>query len=270
MLVEAISVLDVAQIEFDEGMAKQLEVLYNRRDVVRRRHLVREAVAAQPGEHVLDVGCGPGFYVAELLDEVGVDGSVTGVDVSRAMLDVAANRVEGRDNVAFHEAEATTLPVPDCAFDAAVSVQVLEYVPDVAAAVGEIHRVLRHGGRIVLWDVDWTTVSWHTADNARMRRMLDAWDHHLVHPSLPRTLTPRLHEVGFADVTAHGHAFVTNALDPETYGGSMMGTIAQYAVQQGGVDAADAEAWKAEQKQLAARGEFYFACTQVCFGARKR
>ncbi len=65
----------MAQVEFDEGVAKQLEVLYNRRDLVRRRRLVREAVAAQPGEHVLDVGCGPGFYVTELLDQVGVDGS---------------------------------------------------------------------------------------------------------------------------------------------------------------------------------------------------
>jgi arsenite methyltransferase len=260
----------VARLEFDESMASQLEVLYNRRDVVRRRRLVREAVAAQPGEHVLDVGCGPGFYVKELLDEVGVDGSVTGVDVSRAMLAVAAKRVDGHDNVAFYEAEATTLPGPDGEFDAAISVQVLEYVPDIAGALAQIHRVLRPGGRIVIWDVDWTTVSWHTADHARMRRMLDAWDHHLVHPSLPRTLTPRLHEAGFADVRADGYAFVTNALDAETYGGSLMGTIAHYAVEQGGMDGADAEAWKAEQKQLAARGEFYFACTQVCFAARRR
>jgi ubiquinone/menaquinone biosynthesis C-methylase UbiE len=260
----------VARLEFDESMASQLEVLYNRRDVVRRRHLVREAVAVQPGEHVLDVGCGPGFYVKELLDQVGVGGSVTGVDVSRAMLAVAAKRVDGHDNVAFYEAEATKLPVPDHAFDAAVSVQVLEYVPDVAAALAEIHRVLRPGGRIVIWDVDWATVSWHTADRARMQRMLDAWDHHVAHPSLPRTLTPRLDEAGFADVTADGHAFVTNALDPETYGGSMMRTIYQYAVEHGGIDVADAQAWKAEQKQLAARGEFYCACTQVCFGARRR
>ncbi len=251
-------------------MASQLEVLYNGRDVVRRRRLVGEAVAAQPGEHVLDVGCGPGFYVEELLDQVGPDGSVTGVDVSRAMLAVAAKRVEGHDNVAFHESEATTLPVADGAFDAAVSVQVLEYVPDVAAALAEIHRALRPGGRVVIWDVDWATVSWNTADRARMQRMLDAWDHHLVHPSLPRTLTRQLHDAAFADVTTEGHAFVTAALDPETYGGSMMGTIYQYAIEQGSIDATDAQAWKAEQKQLAARGEFYFACTQVCFGARRR
>ena len=183
-------------------MASHLEVLYNRRDLVRRRRLVREAIAARPGEHVLDVGCGPGFLVTELLDQVGIDGSITGVDASRAMLAVAAKRVDGLDNVAFHEADATTLPVPDRAFDAAVSVQVLEYVPDVAAALAEIHRVLRPGGRIVIWDVDWATVSWHTADHGRMQRMLDAWDQHLVHPSLPWTLTPRLHDAGFADVTA--------------------------------------------------------------------
>jgi arsenite methyltransferase len=260
----------VARLEFDESMANQLEVLYNRRDLVRRRRLVREAVAAQPGERLLDIGCGPGFYIAELIDQVGVDGSITGVDASGAMLAVAAKRVDGHDNVTLHESDATALPVPDGAFDAVVSVQVLEYVPDVSAAVAEIHRVLRPGGRIVIWDVDWATVSWHTADQARMRRMLDAWDRHLAHPSLPRTLTPRLHGAGFEEVTVEGHAFVTNALDPETYGGSLMGTIAQYAVDQGGVDVADADAWKTEQKQLAARGEFYFACTQACFGARRR
>jgi hypothetical protein len=46
--------------------------------------------------------------------------------------------------------------------------------------------------------------------------------------------------------------------------------VARYAVEQGGVDVAEAEAWKAEQEQLAARGEFYFACVQVCFTASKR
>ena len=54
-------------------------------------------------------------------------------------------------------------------FDAALSVQVLEYVDDIAAALGEIHRALRPGGRVVLWDVDWATLSLQTADEARMR-----------------------------------------------------------------------------------------------------
>ena len=81
--------------QFDASMAEQLEVLCLRRDIVRRRRLVQEALAARPGERVLDVGCGSGFYVTELLDQVGREGSVTGVDRAPAMLAVAAKRAEG-------------------------------------------------------------------------------------------------------------------------------------------------------------------------------
>ena len=102
-----------------------------------------------------------------------------------------------------------------------------------------------------------------------MRRLLDAWDRHLTHPALPQTLAPRLREAGFSDVTMAGHTFATTALDPETYGGAFTPLIVQYAVEQGSMDAADAAEWKAEQDQLATRDEFYFACIQLCFGARK-
>ena len=82
-------------------------------------------------------------------------------------------------DVAFYEADATNLPVPDGTFDAALSVQVLEYVPDATAALAEMHRALRPGGRVVIWDVDWATVTWHSEDPERMARVLRAWDEHL-------------------------------------------------------------------------------------------
>jgi arsenite methyltransferase len=259
----------VAQLRFDEDMVDFLEVVNRRRDIVRRRSLVHEALAVQPGERILDVGCGPGFFVAELLDAVGSQGWVTGVDMEPTMLAVAAKRTEGNDNVAFYESQATSLPVPDGVFDAAVSVQVLEYVPDVSAALAEMHRALRPGGRVVIWDIDWATVSWRSADQGRMRRMLDAWDRHLTHPSLPQMLAPLLREAGFVDVTMHGHTFATNALDPETHGGAITPLVVQYAVEQGGMNPAEAADWMAEQKKLAAHDEFYFAFIQFCFGARK-
>ena len=74
------------QIEFDERIAAQLEVVYRTRDIKRRRALAQEALVPQPGDEVLDVGCGPGFYVVDILDIVGANGSVTGVDASAAML----------------------------------------------------------------------------------------------------------------------------------------------------------------------------------------
>jgi arsenite methyltransferase len=256
----------MSQLVFDESIVEQLEVLYRSRDVLRRRNLVYGALDAQIGDHVVDIGCGPGFYSRELLDQVGPDGSVTGVDQSPQMLAVAKRRSQGFENVRFDEGDATALPVETGRFDRALSVQVLEYVPDVAKALAEMHRALRAGGRVVIWDVDWATVSWHSADPDRMARVLKAWDDHLADPSLPRTLAASLRAAGFEDVRMEGHGFATTELSEETYGGAALPVIERYVRQQG---SADVDAWAHEQRALAERGEFYFACMQFCFSGTK-
>jgi arsenite methyltransferase len=258
----------VAQLDFEEGLAKQLDAVYRTRDVVRRRELVRAAVAAQPGERILDLGCGPGYYVAELAELVGPGGHVAGMDQSAAMLAIARSRCEGRDNTSFAEGDATALPFEDGAFDAVLSVQVMEYVQDVAAALAEVRRVLRPGGRVVLWDVDWRTVSWHSEHPDRMEHILSAWDQHLVHPALPRTLAPLLRGAGFEDVRMEGHTFASAEFTEEAYGGSLVGVIEPFVAGLGHAD--DARAWAIEQRALGARGEFYFSVVQLCFSARRR
>jgi arsenite methyltransferase len=255
----------VAQLAFDEATGKQLEALYRIADAVRRRRLVRAALAAAPGERILDLGCGPGFYCAELLEEVGPDGSVIGLDSSPHMLDLAARRCEGLGNVEFHQADATSIPVKEESVDGAICVQVLEYVPDVAAALVELHRALRPGGRVVLWDIDWATVSWHSADPSRMARVLEAWDAHLVHRSLPSTLAPAMRSAGFERVQMEAHSFASADFDPETFATSMIPMVARYVAGRDGVGEGEAQAWAAEQRDLGERGEFFFACTQFCF-----
>jgi ubiquinone/menaquinone biosynthesis C-methylase UbiE len=259
----------MSQLVFDEETGKRLEALYRIGDSRRRRRLVRAALGAAPGERILDVGCGPGFYCAELLDEVGTDGSIVGLDGSPQMLALAARRCAGHPDVEFAEADVTALPVGDAGFDAALCVQVLEYVPDTSAALAELHRVLCPGGRVVIWDVDWATLSWHSADPERMRRVLDAWDEHLVHPSLPRTLAPALRAAGFADVAMQAHSFATASFDPDTYGAANVPLIGSFVAGRNGVTKDEAAAWMEEQRQLGERGEFYFACLQFCFTATR-
>ena len=249
----------MSQLEFNEQMAAELEAVYSRRDIRRRRALVHEALGAAPGDRVVDAGCGPGFYVAETLERVGPEGSVVGVDASGPMLSLAAKRCEGHSNVAFHEGDVTALPVADADFDRALSVQVLEYVEDIPAALAELHRVLRPGGRALIWDVDWATVSWHSDDPARMERFLAAWDEHLSDPILPRRLSADLRAVGFQDVEMQGHAFVTDDVTDESYAGALVPLMADYV----GTD--EAQDWASEQRELQARGESYFACIQFCF-----
>jgi ubiquinone/menaquinone biosynthesis C-methylase UbiE len=249
----------VSQLDFNEEMAAELEAVYSKRDILRRRALVHEALGAAPGDRVLDAGCGPGFYVAETLERVGPGGSVVGVDASPPMLALAAKRSEGHDNVSFHEGDVTALPVADADFDRALSVQVLEYVTDIPAALAELHRVLKPGGRVLLWDVDWATVSWRSDDPARMERVLRGWDEHLSDPVLPRRLSAELRAAGFEDVEMQGHAFVTDDLTDESYAGALVPLMADY------VATDEAQEWAQEQRELQARGRSYFACIQFCF-----
>ena len=249
----------MSQLDFNEEMAAELEAVYSKRDILRRRALVHEALGAAPGDRVLDAGCGPGFYVAETLERVGPGGSVVGVDASPPMLALAAKRSEGHDNVSFHEGDVTALPVADADFDRALSVQVLEYVADISAALAELHRVLKPGGRVLLWDVDWATVSWRSDDPARMERVLRGWDEHLSDPVLPRRLSAELRSAGFEDVEMQGHAFVTDDLTDESYAGALVHLMADYV----GTD--EAQEWAQEQRELQARGRSYFACIQFCF-----
>jgi SAM-dependent methyltransferase len=186
------------------------------------------------------------------------------------MLALAARRCAGVEQVELRPGEATSLPVDDdVGFDAALSVQVLEYVADPTAALTELYRVLRPGGRVVIWDVDWATVSLHALDSALTERVLRAWDQHLTHPSLPRTLASRMRAAGFEQVAMRAYPFATSEFDTETYGVALLPLIATFVTGRDGIIEDEAQAWVTEQQQLGARGEFYFASTQFCFTAAK-
>jgi arsenite methyltransferase len=259
----------MSQLVFDEEAAGRIEALYLVGDATRRRRIVREALAASPGERILDAGCGPGFYCAELSEEVGPSGSVVGVDSSAPMLALARGRLSGRDNVELLEGDALALPVEAGSFDAALCVQVLEYVADTAAGLAELHRALRPGGRVLVWDVDWATLSVHSEDPDLTERVLVAWDEHLAHPSLPRTLASRLRAAGFEEVRMQAHAFATTEFDPDSYGVALTAIIESFVAGRNGLTAEEAEAWAAGQRALGERGEYYFAIAQFCFMARK-
>ena len=107
----------------------------------------------------------------------------------------------------------------------------------------------------------------HSEVPERMERMLRAWDRHLVHPALPRTLAARLRAAGFADVRCEAHAFCTTSLDPETYGGNLPGILTGFLRALPDVDADELAAWHAELKELDTRGAYYCAVMQCCFTA---
>jgi SAM-dependent methyltransferase len=109
---------------------------------------VAETAAVQPGERVLDLGCGTGN--AALLAARHTD-QVTGVDPAARLLDVARARAASEQKkVTFLPGEAASLPVGDASTDVIVSVFAVIFAPDPGAAAKEMSRVLAPRGRIVL------------------------------------------------------------------------------------------------------------------------
>lgn len=118
--------------------------------VVAYRADLRAALALGPGEAVLDVGCGLGGHAARIA--AVHDGPVTGLD-REAMIEQA--RAASGGAVAWVPGDATALPLPDGSVDAAYTERVLMYLPDPGAAIAEMVRVLRPGGRIAAFELDY-------------------------------------------------------------------------------------------------------------------
>jgi ubiquinone/menaquinone biosynthesis C-methylase UbiE len=167
--------------------------------------------------------------------------------------------------VEFRTADAAQLPYPDESFDAAVSTQVYEYLSDIPAALRELHRVLRSGGRAVILDTDYGSLVIHTKDTERMSRVLSAWDQHFVHATLPRTLSPRLREAGFQVRDRMAIPMFNPEFEDNTYGKGMLAMMASFAVGRNGITQSEADAWFAEFAELNNEGTFFFSLNRYMF-----
>src|SRR5712692_3579208 len=109
----------------------------------------------QPGERVGDIGSGAGLDSLIAAKMVGPDGQVIGVDMTRAMLEMARKSVleGGPGNVEFREGLAESLPVPESWADVVISNGVLNLLPDKLAALQEMARVLKPTGRLQIGDI---------------------------------------------------------------------------------------------------------------------
>lgn len=103
-----------------------------------------------PGLVVADLGCGTGEAVAALAPVVR---EVVGIDREQAMLDAAALRTQGHDNVRLELGGLDALPLADATLDAALSSLVFQHVPDLGAAVCEVARTLKPGGSLLVLDL---------------------------------------------------------------------------------------------------------------------
>ena len=256
-------------LEYDDDATQRLLTVYITPDIVAQRADFLLAFDPQPGERVLDVGSGPGFLAAAIAEAVGKSGSVCGVDISEPLLEVARLRCEDRYRIEFRHGDAAQLPYPDEDFDAVVSTQVLEYVPDVDAALAELHRVVRPGGRVGLLDTDWDSIVWHSRDRQGMNRILTAWEEHAADPFLPRTLARKLSSAGFQVEAQEIMPLCNTAYDQNTYSNRIIDLMVPFVVGREGITQDDAETWARELRDCGQNGEYFFSLNRYFFLATK-
>lgn len=256
-------------LEYTEKEAEQEEAAYRTPSMAARRRLVRGHLDLRTGEDVLSLGCGPGFEPAELAESVGPEGSVYGIDRSEAMLALAERRCGDVPHVALTNADATDLPIADESVDAVAAVQIYEYVEDLETALDELHRVLRPGGRAVVYDTDFDALVWRSADRERTERVLDAFDSHCPRPHLGSRLGPHLREAGLTVERIEPNSICNTRLDEETFSYHLMAAIRDYVVDRDLIDPSVADAWVADLQQLDENGDSFFSLTQFLYVVRK-
>jgi len=256
-------------IEYTEREAKQEEATYRTPAMAERRRLVREALDLRAGEAVLSLGCGPGFEPAELADAVGPGGYVRAIDRSEAMLALAAHRCGDRPNVSLTRADAAALPLADASVDAAAAVQVYEYVEALKMALEELRRVLQPGGRAVVYDTDFGSLVWHSADSERTERVLRAFDDHCPRPRLGSRLAPRLRDAGLTVEEVAANSILETNLHEDAFSHHLMEAIREYVVDRGAIPPAMADAWVADLRRRDEAGATFFNLTQYLYVVRK-
>jgi len=128
----------------------------------------------QPGDHILDIGCGIGDQARAMTKLVGTTGSITGTDASQGMISMAkARHGSPAANLNFLIAQAGTQPFADASFDHIRTERVLMYVKDIDAVFTEYLRLLRPGGKLLVYDVDWDALVIAHPDTALTRKIVE-------------------------------------------------------------------------------------------------
>ena len=178
------------------------------------RRYTAEAIAAyllpylRPGLRILDFGCGPGTISVGLAKAVA-PGELHGVDMEESQIDLAraVAAANGQDNAIFHVGDVTALPFEDGFFDVAHCHNVLMHVPDTAAVLAEVKRVLKPGGLIGCREMICGSCFTHP-DFGVIRNAWDMFEDLLAadegHPQIGKELKGHMIEAGFTNVQVTG------------------------------------------------------------------
>ncbi len=218
------------------------------------------ALELQSKRNILDVGCGPGIDATNMAKMTAPDSQVTGVDFDDRMILAAsqtADKLGLSDRLTYQKANAYELPFADKSFCATRSERMLMHLDTPIKALREMVRVTQPGGKLVVIDSDWATLSSATGNDLIERKISG----HLVSEMLPsgfsgRNLPGQFHELGLENINVSVEAFYVN--DPNVWRLIVQAEqIEQSAIANGIVSQQEIAQWHKDIEQQFEAGKFH-------------
>lgn len=166
---------------------------------VKRR--MTDLLGPKNGQHLLEVGCGMGHELRRLARLVAPDGSVLGIDMNHAMIDEARRRTADLGGaVRCQLGDVQQLELGDDAVDGIRTERVLMYVRDQQRAVSELARVVKPGGCVVVFELDYGATLVDLPDQGTARQVLDILGDTVAHRWMGRALARTFHRAGLREI----------------------------------------------------------------------
>lgn len=197
------------------------------------------------GSFVVDAGCGPGLWTPLLAQMVGREGRILGIDISMEALVIAqriSTNVWYRQNVQYKRATLDQLPIEYGSADRIFSANVSQYLPDPVATFAAMGPYLKPGGRLVIKDIDFGTMRFHSIEPALQARVFQArnyWEAERVRHDyafedswVGSKLAGYLREAGYTDIEERAYRIVRQHPLPDDFRFYLQG-IAEWFVCEG-------------------------------------
>ncbi len=224
---------------------------------------------------VLDLGCGDGGDLQRLAALAPERARLVGIDSSAKAIETARAATAGDMRFEWHEHDVSRgLPFADGAFDALFSLNLLECVPDKAALLAEMARVLRPGGAVVCAHWDWDTQTLDGADKALVRRIVQTfsdWQQAWMAASdgwMGRRLWPTFQRSGLFAGRIETYTLTNTVFAPGWTGYEQVGAFGALA-RRGLISPDDYARFRDDIAALAAPGEYFYSITLYVYVGQK-
>lgn len=230
------------------------------------RHQASEWLRPEPGQKLLDVGCGPGDAAIGLALAISPGGEVVGIDASQVMVDEANRRADLADaTAAFRIGDAQALEFDDDTFDGCRSERTLQWLDRPEDAVAELTRVTRPGGTVVVIDTDWGTFAPYHPDVATTEQIKTIMFSHRPGFVVGRRLRSMMLGAALTDVriiaATHLACDWDPAVRPAPMGFPPFAMILRGIAESGNLSAGEVTAWIEQLEQTARDGQFFASLT---------